>query len=187
MHVYSLLTYFCGFLFWPSILKHTQVNNFFRGPILPWFSSLTQFIINKYQGMYSFYVISNLSNTLYSLTWEKQYEAWNEDLKMHHGVDLEAQRRYPNWLWHSAHGIWLCPNSRKAFTFDTWWCESCGPVKSTFKGFSQGVVSSQWWRAVCPNTLFIPNPSPHITINSSLGTNKAANREKTCYLKTPPK
>lgn len=40
--------------------------------------------------------LSTLHNTpqlTCALTWEEEYETWNEDLKMSHGVDLEGKEK----------------------------------------------------------------------------------------------
>lgn len=87
-----------------SILKYIQVNNFFKAPILPGFSPLCTIHNEQIARNYSSYVISNTPQLTCALTWEKKYEAWNEDLKMRHGVDLEDNEKM---LWLAvALGTW---------------------------------------------------------------------------------
>ena len=44
----------------------------------------------------------SIPQLVHSLTWEKKYEARNEDLRLHHGADLEDKEKTLWLLWPSA-------------------------------------------------------------------------------------
>lgn len=144
------LTHSCGLTIWLSILKYIQGNDSFRAPILSWFSSL--YATHSQQNPRSALCLHPVQSPRQlqftpSLTWEKEYECWNEDLREHRGTDLEKNETI--LLSATALSTWSCLSSQKvtylwSLMMGITWSYSTGSRKPAFKGLFQGSITSQW-------------------------------------------